>query len=125
MLRKLEIFACFAAAMMAIITEGACVYWMWTHGDLRPGTSTVLTQVASPTNLVGQWTGTTLPQCWILGAILVLLYRVGRMVAPPAGWDRDAKLGNRQAFMRVWRWVMALTLVEGFALYLGVPGVAQ
>jgi len=121
-LRKLETFALFAAVMTAIVLEGGCVYWLWTHGQLRPTTRSSLTWTADSTNLLGQWSGATLPQCWLLGALLVLIYRLVRMIVPPESWDSAALLHNRHAFLRLWRWAIALTLMQGLTLYLGGVG---
>ena len=121
-LRHLETFVLFAAVMVAIIFEAGCVYWLWTHEQLRPTTRSSLTLTADSTNLLGQWSGATLPQCWLLGALLVLIYRLVRMIVPPESWDSAALLHNRHAFLRLWRWAIALTLMQGLTLYLGGVG---
>ena len=122
MLRKLETFTLFAAMMLAIVLEAGCVYWLWTHGELMPVGSGSANLIGDATNLVAPWTSTTLPQCWLLGALLVLFYRLGRMVVPPDSWDRATLLDHRRAFLRLWRWFMALAAVHGLALYVGGYG---
>ena len=67
-LRQIETFVLFAAMLLAITLEGACVYWLWLPGSMRGHSETQVT-------LVGQWTAATLPQCWLLGAVVVLVYR--------------------------------------------------
>jgi hypothetical protein len=115
MLRRLEAFSFFFAMMLAVMLEGACVYWMWGHPTLDYAP-------ASSRNFVGQWTGFALPQGW-LGALLVLIYRVTVMFLLPKRWGHNELLHNRRAFLRLWRWAMALLVVQGVALYLG-QGVA-
>ncbi len=67
MLRRLESFVFFFAIILAIALEGACVYWICGHPRLSATTEGSL-------NFVGQWTGLALPQGWLLGALLVLIY---------------------------------------------------
>ena len=64
-LRQIETFMFFAAMLLAITLEGACVYWLWLPGTLRA-------QAGTQASVVGQWTAATLPQCWLLGAVVVL-----------------------------------------------------
>jgi hypothetical protein len=110
-LRRLETFACFAAMMLAITLEAACVYWLGVPGVLH-------THSANSLNLVGQWTAATLPQCWLLGALAVLLYRTSAMLVRPKTWDCFEILHNRRAFVRPWRWAVAVGAVQMGALYL-------
>ena len=111
MLPRLETFAFFAAMMLALTLEGACVYWLWMPGVIHPHSGPSL-------NLVGQWTAATLPQCWLLGALVVLLYRISAMVVPPKTWGHVDVQHNRQAFLRLWRWAVAVGAVQVCALYL-------
>ena len=123
MLRKLETFALFAAVMVAIVLEGGCVYWLWTHRQV-PTTGNALTLTGDSTNPLRQWTGATLPQCWLLGALLVLIYRLVRIIVPSHAWDSSAMLHNRYALLRLWRWAIALVLMQALTLYLGGVGTA-
>ena len=68
-------------------------------------------------SLVGQWTAATLPQCWLLGAVTVLVYRIALMLVPRKTWDLDDLLRNRRAFVRLWRWVVTMAAVQMCALY--------
>ena len=61
---RLEAFTFFFAMMLAVVLEGAGVYWC---GD------TLAWTMRQPCNFVGQWTGFTLRQGWLLGALLVLI----------------------------------------------------
>jgi len=124
MLGKLENAACFFAAMLVIVLEGACVYWLWSHVNLHPETAKSLDDFGLTPNVAQEWTAGTLPLCWILGALVVLIVRAGRMLVPPGAWDDAAKQQNRQAFLHLWRWTLALTVVEGFVVYLGGLGAA-
>lgn len=110
-LRLIETFVFFAAMLLVITLEGACVYWLWL-----PGTAHSLS--GTQVSLVGQWTAATLPQCWLLGAVAVLIYRIVLMVLPRRTWDIDDCLHNRRAFVRLWRWVVAVTAVQVCAVYL-------
>jgi hypothetical protein len=103
---QLENFVFFVAMLLAITLEGACVYW----ADVVSVTSTPTG--ADTANLVGQWTATTLPQCWLIGALLVLFYRVSAIVAPPQTWDQAEARSNRRAFVRLWYWTMALGALQ-------------
>ncbi len=111
MLPRLETFAFFAAMMLALTLEGACVYWLWMPGVIRAHSGPSL-------DLVGQWTAATLPQCWLLGALVVLLYRISAMMVPPKTWGHVDILHNRRAFLRLWRWAVAVGAVQVCALYL-------
>ena len=110
-LRQIETFVLFAAMLLAITLEGACVYWLWLPGNMRANPETQVT-------LVGQWTAATLPQCWLLGAVVVLVYRAVLMLMSRQASDFHDRMGRRKAFVRLWRWVMAVGCVQICALYL-------
>jgi hypothetical protein len=110
-LRQIEAFVFFAAMLLAITLEAACVYWLWLPGTARAHSG-------AQAGLVGQWTAATLPQCWLLGAMAVLVYRIALMLVPRRTWNVDDLLHNRRAFVRLWRWVMAIAAVQMCALYL-------
>jgi hypothetical protein len=112
MLSQVETFVVFAALLLAIILEGACVYWLGAARPMPPSAG-----IQSP-NLVGQWTAATLPQCWLLGALLVLFYRVSAMLIPPQSWGRAEAQSNRRAFLRLWCWTAALGALQVGALYM-------
>jgi hypothetical protein len=112
MLSQVETFVVFAALLLTIILEGACVYWLGAARPTPPSAG-----IQSP-NLVGQWTAATLPQCWLLGALLVLFYRVSAMLLPPQSWGRAEAQSNRRAFLRLWCWTVALGAFEVSALYM-------
>jgi hypothetical protein len=103
----------FFAAMLLIITlEGACVDWL--------GVSRVPPSRAGihPANLAGQWTGASPPQCWALGALLVLFYLVSTLLVPPQNWSRTEVQSNRRYFVRLWCWTVALGTLQLSTLYL-------
>lgn len=112
MLPRLEAFVFFFAMMLAVTLEGACVYWMCGHS--RPSAIS-----DSSLNFVSEWTGAALPQGWLLGALLALIYRVTAMFIPPRRWGENDFLQNRQVFLRSWRWAMAIVAIQGLALFLG------
>jgi hypothetical protein len=105
-LSQVETFVFFAALLLAITLEGACVYWLGA-AEIKPSSA----GIQSP-NLIGQWTAATLPQCWLLGAVLVLLYRVSAMLVPPRSWGRAEAQSNRRAFLRLWCWTVALGALQ-------------
>ena len=111
-LSQVETFVVFAALLLAIVLEGACVYWLGAARPTPPSAG-----IQSP-NFVGQWTAATLPQCWLLGALLVLLYRVAAMLVPPQSWGRAEAQSNRRAFLCLWRWTAALGALQVAALYM-------
>lgn len=112
MLRKLEALTFFFAMLLAIVLEGAAVYWMFGHQPVRatPGGSL---------NAVGDWTGLALPQGWLLGAVLVLIYRVVAMFIPPAGWTDGEGSHNRRAFVRLWCLAIALVTMQSLLFFIG------
>jgi len=74
-LRRLEALIFFSAMMLAVALEGVALYWVFEHPLLR----------ATPHrsfSLAGEWTGLVLPQGWLLGALLVLGYRLTPMFIP-------------------------------------------
>lgn len=112
MLSQVETFVVFAALLLAIIVEGACVYWLGAARPTPPSAG-----IQSP-NLLGQWTAATLPQCWLLGALLVLFYRVSAMLVPPESWGQAEAQSNRRAFLRLWCWSVTLGALQVGALYM-------
>lgn len=112
MLRRLETLTFFLAMMLAIVLEGAFIYWMCRHPF-------VLAAHDRPLNVTGQWTGLALPQGWLLGALLVLIYRVTSMFIPPTSWTGDEIQHNQRAFVRLWCLAMALAAMQGLLFLLG------
>lgn len=118
MLRKLEALTFFLAMMLAVTLEGAVVYWLFGH----------LLVHATPDgslNVVGEWTGFALPQGWLFGALLVLIYRVTAMLIPPRCWTDSELMHNRRAFVRLWYLAMALVAMQGVLFLLGNPSAAS
>jgi len=107
MLQKLERFACFLAALLALVVEACLVYAL----RLYP-------RATAPVNSFpygGEWMGTTLPQCWLVGALVALLYYLMH------AWRVNGGLAvqRRRSFLRTWRWFLALASMHGGALCLG------
>jgi hypothetical protein len=111
-LSQVETFVFFAAMLLVITLEGACVYWL--AATSVPPIHTGI----PPANLVGQWTAATLPQFWLLGALLVLFYRISALVVPPQSWGRSESRSNRRSFVRLWCWTVALGSLQLGTLYL-------
>jgi hypothetical protein len=117
-LRRLEAFVLFFAMILAVTLEGACVYWMC--GQVRQSAMS-----DSSLNFVGEWTSPVLPQGWLLGALLVLTYRVAAMFIPPRRWGDNEFREHRLAFLRLWRWAMALIAMQALAFLLGRVAAAS
>ena len=112
MLRKLETASVFAALLLALVLEAGCVYW------LRAGGIGVLAHARPSANMVAVWADPTLPQCWLAGALLVLVYRALAMAMSCGQGKLVARKSHREAFFRLWRWTMAVSAVQIGALYL-------
>lgn len=112
MLRRLETFTFFLAMMLAIILEGAFVYWMCRSPFVLPTPDT-------PLNVAGEWTGCALPQGWLLGAFIVLIYRLTAIFTPPTSWTTDEIQRNRRAFVRLWCLAMAVAAMQGLLFFFG------
>lgn len=111
-LSQVETFVFFAAMLLAVSLEGACVYWLAATrvAPIRAG--------IPPANWVGQWTAATLPQCWLLGALLVLFYRVSTLLVPPQNRGWAEARSTRRSFVRLWCWTVALGSLQLGTLYL-------
>jgi hypothetical protein len=105
-LHKLEGLTFLLAMMMAVILEGAVVDWLSGHSPVHATPNGSL-------RVVGKWTGFALPQGWLFGAFLVLVYRLTAMVAPPKCWSDSELVHNRRAFIRLWCVAMALVAMQG------------
>ena len=110
--RRLEALVLFAAIMLTVVLEGVVVCRIFEHPLLR------VTPHRS-FSLAGEWTGLTLPQGWLLGALLVLVYRQIPMFIPPTNWTDSELWVNRRAFLGLWRWSLALIAMQGLVLFLG------
>ena len=106
--QKIEAFVFFLAMMLTIVLEGGIVYWIFQH-PASPRT---------PFALTGQWTGAALPQAWLFGALLVLAYRFIGMFMPSLEEANQDGQRSRRAFLRLWRWTIALIAMQGFAFFL-------
>ena len=107
-LQKIEAAFFFLAMLLAVLLEGGIVYWLCE----QPAGVT-------PSGLTGQWTAATLPQAWLLGALLVLAYRLMVMLMPSLDAANEDRPRSRRAFLRLWCWTMALIAMQGFAFFLG------
>ena len=61
---------------------------------------------------VGQWTGATLPQCWLCGALLVLFYRASTILVRPQSCGRAEAQSNCRSVVRLWFWSVALESLQ-------------
>ena len=111
MLRVLET-CCFVLAIVLVVAiEASCVYAIWFHPSLH-----TLSAVAVP--IYGYWMSPTLPQCWLIGGLLILIYRLIEAVLPPRTRDSSGSPVNGKSLLRQWTWLIALAVMQGCALYL-------
>jgi hypothetical protein len=105
MLQKLERFGCFLAALLALVVEACLVYALRTYPRAA----------VNSFPYGGEWMGPTLPECWLVGALVALLYYLLH------AWRVNEGLAvqRRLTFLRTWRWFLALASVHGGALCLG------
>jgi hypothetical protein len=108
-LRKIENATFFLAMLLAIVLEAEIVYWISKH-PANPSASF---------SLAGEWTGVALPQGWLFGALLVLAYRLIGIWLHPLNCAHSEARHNRQAFLRLWRWTIALIGMQGLVLFVG------
>jgi hypothetical protein len=110
-LHRLESLCLFAAMLLAVVLEGACVYWFASPSTFAfpPDSSRALTV---------EWIADKIPQYWLAAALVVLLYRVAIILRPPRTWTLSEVQRNRDAFVRLWGWTVALGSVQVVALYL-------
>ena len=109
MLHKLETAVFFLAMLLAIVLEAGIVYWISEH-PANPSASF---------SLAGEWTAVALPQGWLFGALLVLAYRLTGICLQPLNCGHSEARRNRQAFLRLWRWTIALIVMQGLVLFVG------
>lgn len=111
-LQRLETAVVFLAMTLAVVLEGALVYWIFQHPSPRPASHNLF-------NVQGEWTGIVLPQVWLFGALFVLAYRAFETFSLWRNWTTSDRRRHRSAFLRLWRWIVALITIQGFALFLG------
>lgn len=109
MLRKLENTTFFLAMLLAVVPEAGIVYWISKH-PANPSASF---------SLAGEWTGIALPQGWLFGALLVLAYRLTAICMHPRNCAHSEARHNRQAFLRLWCWTIALIGMQALVLFVG------
>ena len=109
MLRKMEAATFFLAMLLAIVLEAGIVYWISKHPA----------HTSKSFSIAGEWTGVALPQGWLFGALLVLAYRLAGICIEPLNCAHTKAQRNRQAFLRLWRWTIALIGMQGLVLFIG------
>jgi hypothetical protein len=111
MLRQLET-CCFVLAIVLVVAiEVSCVYAIWFHPSLHR-----LPTVSVP--IYGYWMRPTLPQCWLIGGLLILIYRLTEAALPLRTRDSSGSRVNGNSLLRQWTWLIALAVMHGCALYL-------
>ena len=111
MLRQLET-CCFVLAIVLVVAmEASCVHAIWCHPSLHR-----LPAVSMP--IYGYWISPTLPQCWLIGGLLFLIYRLIEAVLRLRARDNSGPRVNGKSLLRQWTWLIALAVMQGCALYL-------
>ncbi len=111
MLRQLET-CCFVLAIVLVVAmEASCVHAIWCHSSLHR-----LPAVSMP--IYGYWISPTLPQCWLIGGLLFLIYRLIEAVLRLRARDNSGSRVNGKSLLRQWTWLIALAVMQGCALYL-------
>jgi hypothetical protein len=111
-LPRLETFAFFLAMMLAVTLDCAFAHWVWKHvGSVSVPT---LDQLAP----LREQMGFTLPEGWLLAALVVLICQVVALLSPNE-WSHKDLRHKQRTFMRLWVWAMALLMAQGVAIYLG------
>ncbi len=105
MLLRLETrFFVLALAFLPAL-EGSCIYTIWRHPSFQnipPGS----------VSICGYWISPTFPQCWLIGGLFILIFRIPNAVRSGRLLTIDKSL------LRQWAWLFALALLQGCALYL-------
>lgn len=112
MLNHVDKSLSFVAMLLAITLEGTCMYWLTT--TRVTATHTGINNV----HPVGQWTGATLRQCWLCGALAVLLYRASTILVGPQSSGCAEAQSNCRSLVRLWFWTVAVESLQLVALYL-------
>jgi len=111
MLRQLET-CCFVLAIVLVVAiEASCVYAICCHPSLHR-----LPTVAVP--IYGYWMSPTLPQCWLIGGLLILIYRLIEAVLPLRAHGSSGSRVDGISLLRQWTWLIALAVMQGCALHL-------
>lgn len=97
------------ATLAVVALEVFSVHWLVAGIRTNP-------QPDLPVDVLSQWTALTLPQCWMLGAVVALLYYSFAILLFAKTRD-DIWLRNRYRFLRLWRWAMAVGAVQAGTLY--------
>ena len=113
MLEKLETFTLLFSALLVLAIEGAFVYWICIHP--LPAQSP---EAPSSLLYVGHWTNSALPQYWLVGALFALFYYFVLVFENSADLKPEKLVQNRQSFLRIWYWFLALAGAQGCFLYL-------
>jgi hypothetical protein len=107
MFKKLESLALFLASSPALAFEAVCVWWTATTHLLEPKTISF--------NYLTESTSATLPQCWLLGAVIVLRYQLARLIVrgqPSGPHDHDPA----RSCLKLWGLIIAVAIFDAAAL---------
>jgi len=104
---KIEAVVFFLAMMLAVVPEGGIVYWFFQHPAGQ-----------GSFGLTDQWTGAALPKGWLIGALSMLARKLIVMFTPSFGGAEGEVQREREDFLRLWRWTVALIAMQALAFFL-------
>jgi hypothetical protein len=111
MLRQLETCCFVLAILLVVAVEASCIHAIWCHPSLHR-----LPAVSVP--IYGYWISPTLPQCWLIGGLFFLIYRLIEAVLPLRARGSSGSRVDGIFLLRQWTCLIALAVMQGFALYL-------
>ncbi len=102
MLLRLE--TCFFVLALAFLVA-------WRH----PSCQTIPPRSVS---ICGYWISPTLPQCWLIGGLFILIFRMLNAVRSGRLHENGTYLTVDKSLLRQWTWLFGLALLQGCALYI-------
>jgi|GraSoi2013_115cm_1033766.scaffolds.fasta_scaffold06673_4 hypothetical protein len=111
MLRRLETCFFLLALALFVAVEGSCVYTIWhqpSFCEIPPGSVSICGYRISP----------TLSQCWLIGGVFILIFRLLKAVRSGGFHGDRTSLRINKSLLHHWPWLLALVLLQGCALYL-------
>ncbi len=111
MLRRLETCFFVLALALFVAVKGSCVYTIWhqpSFDEIPPGYVSICGYRISP----------TLSQCWLIGGLFILIFRLLKAVRSGGLHGDRTSLRINKSLLHQWAWLLALVLLQGCALYL-------
>src|SRR5260370_3880145 len=111
MLRRLEAWFFVLALALCVAVEGSCVYTIWhqpSFYEIPAGSVSIRGYRISP----------TLSQCWLIGGVFILIFRLLKAVRSGGFHGDRTSLRINKSLLHHWPWLLALVLLQGCPLYL-------